>query len=66
VPHTETGDHPFRVVKVDVPRRDRHGHILDEVISCWYVTNLPREAWSAEMIAVLDLLRWAIESLAGG
>lgn len=50
---TATGDHPVRVVKLDVPRRDRHGHVLDEDVSCWYVTNLPRAAWSVAMISAL-------------
>lgn len=35
---TETGDHPFRVVKLDVQRRDRHDHPLQERVACWYVT----------------------------
>ena len=60
---TETGDHPFRVVKLDVQRRDRHGHLLQERVPCWYVTNLPREAWTVAMISALYLLRWAIERI---
>jgi hypothetical protein len=60
---TATGDYPFRIVKVDVHRRDRHGKRIDGVVSCWYVTNLPRAEWSPEMIAELYRLRWVIEQL---
>ena len=60
---TETGDHPFRVVKLDVPRRDRHGHRQQERVSCWYVTNLKREEWTVAMISALYLLRWTIERI---
>jgi len=60
---TETGDHPFRVVKLDVHRRDRHDHPLQERVACWYVTNLPREEWTVAMISALYLLRWAIERI---
>ena len=60
---TETGDHPFRIVKLDVHRRDRHDHLLRERVACWYVTNLPREEWTVEMISALYLLRWAIERI---
>jgi hypothetical protein len=62
-PGTATGDHPFRVVKVEVPRCDRHGKPTGQVVACWYVTNLPRAEWSAAMIALLYLLRWAIERI---
>jgi hypothetical protein len=61
--NTETGDHPFRVVKLDVHRRDRHDHPLRERVDCWYVTNLPRDEWTVEMISALYLLRWAIERI---
>jgi putative transposase len=60
---TESGDHPFRVVKLDVARRDRHDHPLRERVACWYVTNLPREEWTVAMISALYLLRWAIERI---
>jgi Transposase DDE domain len=51
----------FRVVKVDVPARDRRGRMTGKTLECWYVTNLPRDQFSAEMIRLLYVLRWAIE-----
>jgi hypothetical protein len=61
--NTPTGDHPFRVVKLDVHRRDRHDHPLRERVACSYVTNLPREEWTVAMISAFYLLRWAIERI---
>lgn len=65
VPTAPEGTHPFRVVKLDVPGRDRHGNVLPDAEStaCWYVTNLPRETWSVAMISALYLLRWSIERI---
>ena len=51
----------LRVVKVDVPARDSRGRPTGEILECWYVTNLPRDKFSAEMIYLLYCLRWAIE-----
>ncbi len=51
----------FRVVKVEVPRCDRHDHWQGDHHQFWFVTNLPRDVWTAQMIAVLYRLRWSIE-----
>src|SRR5690606_2949907 len=53
----------FRVVKVDVPRVDRHDKPLGGTVECWYVTNLNRADWPPETIAALYRLRWALERL---
>jgi len=57
----EPNGHVFRVVKVDVPAKDRRGRPTGESLECWYVTNLPRDRFSAEMISLLYRLRWAVE-----
>lgn len=54
-------DRVFRVVKVEVPRCDRHDQWQGDHHQFWFVTNLPRDVWTAQMIAVLYRLRWAIE-----
>lgn len=53
--------HTLRVVKLEVPWCDRHDHWTGAFRSCWYVTNLPRDTWNPEMIALVYRLRWAIE-----
>lgn len=57
----ESGERVFRVVKVTVPRCDRHDHWVGGHHAFWFVTNLPRETWTAEMIAALYRLRWWVE-----
>ncbi len=54
-------DRVFRVVKVEVPRCDRHDQWQGDHHQFWFVTNLPRDVWTPQMIAVLYRLRWAIE-----
>lgn len=51
----------FRVVKVEVPRADRHDQWQGDHHQFWFVTNLPRDVWTTQMIAVLYRLRWSIE-----
>ena len=57
----ESGERVFRVVKVTVPRHDRHDHWVGGHHAFWFVTNLPRDTWTAEMIAALYRLRWWVE-----
>lgn len=49
----ESGERVFRVVKVTVPRGDRHDHWVGGHHAFWFVTNLPRDTWTPEMIAAL-------------
>lgn len=60
-PDGPTRSRVFRVVKVEVPRCDRHDHWQGDHHQFWFVTNLPRDVWTAQMIAVLYRLRWSIE-----
>ena len=39
----------LRGVKVDVPARDHRGRPTGEILGGWYVTNLPRDKFSAEL-----------------
>jgi len=59
----EAQGHVFRVVKVEIPRTDRHGKPRGGTRECWYVTNLDRTEWPAETIAALYRLRWTLERL---
>ncbi len=60
-PDGPTKDRVFRVVKVEVPRCDRHDPWQGDHHPFWFVTNLPRDVWTPQMIAVLYRLRWSIE-----
>ncbi|HQX36705.1 MAG TPA: IS4 family transposase [Microbacteriaceae bacterium] len=54
--------HTFRVVCVPVPAKNAKGQrIPGQTMAGWYITNLPREQFDAECIALLYRLRWAIE-----
>ena len=61
------GAHPstrvFRVIKLEVPVTDRHDRPTGKVQAFWYITNLPRETWTAAMIVAAYRLRWAIERI---
>jgi putative transposase len=59
----DTSTNVFRVVKLDVECTNRHGRPNGEWVSCWFVTNLPRESWTVPMIAALYRLRWTIERI---
>lgn len=56
-----SGEREFRVVKVTVPRADRHDNWIGGHHEFWFVTNLPRDTWTADMIAALYRLRWWVE-----
>jgi hypothetical protein len=61
LPSTAGRTRTFRVVKVTLPRRDRHGKSVGGSEPRWYLTNLARETWTPEMISAVYRLRWSIE-----